>query len=234
MAASAALTFITSAWASPMTTRVKICGIKTGAAMTAALDGDAEYVGLVFFPKSPRNVSIAEARSLAERARGRAAIVALLVDPTDAEVVAVTSGLAPDYLQLHGHETPTRVRDIRNAGKTPIIKAISVTTKDDAACAMGYRELVEMILFDAKPPTGVSLPGGNGQSFDWMVVREMRQQFPFMLSGGLTADNVQTAIRICHPMAVDVSSGVETAPGVKDTGLIRAFIAAAKSAHRAG
>ncbi len=214
-----------------MPPRVKICGIKTAEIMDAAVDAGAEYVGLVFFAKSPRHVTIAHAHALASRARtrGGASVVALMVDPRDDEVAAVASGLKPDYLQLHGHETPERVREIRRLIALPIIKAIPVSTAEDAAKGLDYRGSVDLILFDAKPPPNAALPGGNGVVFDWTVLRAIRAEFPFMVSGGLTADNVAAAIAACDPLAVDVSSGVEAAPGVKDADLIRQFIAAAKA-----
>ena len=216
-----------------MSQRVKICGIKTAAIMRAAVDAGAEYVGVVFFPKSPRYVALAHAKELAAITAGKTCVVALMVDPTDDEAAEVCKALKPSYLQLQGEESPDRVRAIREIVETPIIKAIAVRTKIDAARAIEYRGCVDLILFDAKPPLGSVLPGGNGQSFDWTVLADMRREFPFMLGGGLTPANVRAAIDTCDPMIVDVSSGVETAPGVKDAGLIRAFIAAAKSTHRA-
>jgi phosphoribosylanthranilate isomerase len=208
--------------------RVKICGLSTEATMHAAIDAGAEYVGLVFFPKSPRNVSLADAARLAAIARGRSSVVALLVNPTDDQAKAVMDIVAPDFIQLHGNETPERTFEIATVIDRTVIKAIPVLTKADAAVALNYRRGVFQILFDAKPLPGSALPGGNGHAFDWTVLPDMREEFPFILSGGLTPGNVADAIRICDPMTVDVSSGVETAPGVKDVDLIRKFIAAAK------
>jgi phosphoribosylanthranilate isomerase len=214
-----------------MTVRVKICGLSTEATMHAAVDAGAEYVGLVFFPKSPRNVSLADAARLAAIARGRASVVALLVNPSDDQAKAVMDTVAPDFIQLHGDETLERTFEIATVINRTVIKAIPVLTKADAAQALNYRRGVYQILFDAKPLPGALLPGGNGLAFDWTVLSDMRKEFPFILSGGLTPANVQDAIRTCDPMTVDVSSGVENAPGVKDEALIKAFIKAAKGAN---
>ena len=202
--------------------------------MHAAVDAGAEYVGLVFFPKSPRNVSLVNAARLAAIARGRSSVVALLVNPSDDQVKAVMDEVAPDFLQLHGSETPERTWEIACLIDQVVIKAIPVLTKADAAVALTYRRGVDQILFDAKPLPNAQLPGGNGHVFDWTVLADMRKAFPFILSGGLTVANVADAIRIADPMTVDVSSGVETSPGVKDPDLIRAFIATAKSTKQPG
>ena len=214
-----------------MTTRVKICGMKTRSTMAAALAAGADYVGLVFFAKSPRNVALAAAAELAEQARGRAQIAALLVDPSQALVAEVLAAIRPDYLQLHGHETPQRAAEIRAASGCRILKAIPISTRDDANVALRYNAVAE-ILFDTKPPPGADLPGGNGSAFDWGLLDGIRKQMPFMLSGGLTVSNVVTAIAVCAPDAVDVSSGVESAPGEKDEALIKQFIFASKLAGR--
>ena len=216
-----------------MTTRVKICGIKTEAIMRAALDAGADDVGLVFIAKSPRNVSVAEGAPLAEIARGRATIVALMVDADDAVIDAIVRDVRPDLLQLHGSETPERCAAIKARWATPIMKAIGVATAADAGRALAYLTAADLILFDAKPSNGAVLPGGNGVVFDWSIIAQLRGRVPAMLSGGLTPSNVAEAIRIAQVTAVDVSSGVEMAPGVKDAVLIRAFIDAAKTAHRA-
>ena len=216
-----------------MTIQVKICGIKTEAIMRAALDAGADYVGLAFFAKSPRNVSVAEAARLADFARGKATIVALIVDADDTLLETIVRDVRPGLLQLHGSETPQRCEAITARWSTPVMKAIGVGTAADAARALDYRPAADLILFDAKPPQGAELPGGNGVAFDWSIIAPMTGRVPAMLSGGLTPANVAEAIRIARVGAVDVSSGVETAPGVKDAALIRAFIAAAKTAHRA-
>ena len=211
-----------------MSTKVKICGLKTEAALEAALDGGADYVGLVFFPASPRHVTPQAAKALADKARGRAGIVSLLVDPDDALIDAVVAAVAPDLLQLHGQETPQRAVDIRRRWGTPIMKAIRVETSQDARAALAYREAVDLILFDARPPEDSTRPGGNGAPFDWRTLLGVKDQVPFVLSGGLTPDNVAEAIRATAAPAVDVSSGVERRPGEKDPELIRHFLRAAK------
>ncbi len=212
-----------------MPARVKICGLKTADAMADALSARADLVGLVFFPPSPRNVTIAEAVPLADFARGFAAIVALTVDADDAQIEAIMRQVNPDMLQLHGAETPERVRDLRARWGKPVMKAIKVETRDDAGRALAYKGIADLILFDAKAPKGAVLPGGNGLAFDWRVLDDVRRQVPFMLAGGLTPANVDTAIQATGATVVDVSSGVESAPGVKSADLIRQFIRAAHS-----
>lgn len=221
-----------------MTVEVKICGLKSVEALEAALDAGADYVGLVFHDKSPRNVDIATARSLAERARGRARIVALLVDPDDARLAAVVSAVAPDLIQLHGNESPARVAEIARTTGRPIMKAVKVAAAADAEAAALYRDAAELILFDAKlfdaeaPVEGAGvLPGGNGIAFDWQALANVRGRFPYMLAGGLTPENVAEAIHLTGASAVDVSSGVECSPGEKDVRLIRRFLRAAKTAN---
>lgn len=213
-----------------MAIEAKICGIKTRAALDAALDAGADYVGLVFYPKSPRNVDMSTARMLADAARGRARIVALLVNATDAEIEDIIGGVEPDMLQLHGSETFKRVAEIASTSGLPLMKAVAVSNAADAAGARDYLAYVDRILFDAKPPKREgALPGGNGEAFDWSLLKGVRGQFPFMLSGGLNAGNVGEAIRITRAAAVDVSSGVEGRPGEKDPDLIRRFLHAVKS-----
>lgn len=211
-----------------MTTKVKICGLKTDAALEAALAGGADFVGLVFFPPSPRNLIPAAAAPLAARARGRARIVALMVDPDDGLIDSVLSSADPDLVQLHGEEAPERVRDIRRRWGKPVMKAVKVETADDADRALRYAGIADLILFDARPPADSVLPGGNGAPFDWRALLQVRDRVPFMLSGGLTPDNVAEAIRVSGATMVDVSSGVESEPGVKDPELIRRFLRAAK------
>ena len=213
-----------------MPARVKICGLKTADAMADALSARADLVGLVFFPPSPRNVTIAEAAPLADFARGFAAIVALTVDADDALIEAIMTEVNPDMLQLHGSETPERVRELRARWGKPVMKAIKVETREDAALSLAYNGIADLILFDAKAPKGAVLPGGNGAVFDWHVLDDVRTQVPFMLSGGLTPANVAEAIQATGATVVDVSSGVETAPGVKSPDLIRQFIRAAHTA----
>jgi phosphoribosylanthranilate isomerase len=216
-----------------MTVEAKICGIKTEAALDAALDGGADYVGLVFFAKSPRNVDLTTAARLATRARGRAQIVALVVDPDDGALNDIMEHVAPDMIQLHGRETPDRVAAVASLTKRPVMKAIAVASLDDALRALEYRLAADLILFDAKPPRGPgSLPGGNGVAFDWGLITDVKERVPYMLSGGLTPDNVADAIRQTGAYNVDVSSGVERAPGVKDPELIRRFLQAVKAAKQ--
>jgi phosphoribosylanthranilate isomerase len=217
-----------------MAIEVKICGLRTEAALDAALDGGADYVGFVFYPRSPRNISADDARLLAARARGRAKIVALLVDPDDTQLDNVVETVAPDVIQLHGEETPARVSEIATRSGRPVMKAVSVTDAADAEAALAYAGKAERILFDARPPKGeaAALPGGNGLAFDWRALDGLAGRIDFMLAGGLTPDNVAEAIRLTGAPAVDVSSGVERQPGEKDLGLIRRFIDAAKTAKQ--
>lgn len=212
-----------------MPLQIKICGLSTPEALSAALAAGADFVGFVHYPRSPRHVSPAAAGALAEAARGRAKIVSLLVDPDDALLTDVVKTVCPDYLQLHGRETAARVAEIVERWAIPAVKAIPVAAAIDAAQADGYRGVTAFILFDAKPMPG-ELPGGNGVSFDWRAIEGQADKGPFMLSGGLNPGNVAEAIRLTRADMVDVSSGVESAPGVKDHDLIRKFIAAARSA----
>jgi phosphoribosylanthranilate isomerase len=213
-----------------MATKVKICGLSTEATLEAALAGGADYVGLVFFAPSPRNITPAVAAGLAAMARGRARIVALMVDPDDALIESVVAAAAPDLLQLHGAETPERIADIRRRWGTLVMKAIKVETAEDAQAALAYQASADLILFDARPPADATRPGGNGAPFDWRALLGVKDRVPYMLSGGLTADNVAEAIRVTGAAIVDVSSGVEAQPGIKDPVLIRRFLEAAKGA----
>ncbi len=214
-----------------MRVKVKICGLRTPESLAAALDAGADYFGLVFYPPSPRNVDYARASLLADQGRGRAKSVALLVDPDDAAVKRIADEVAPDLIQLHGGETPERLREIKALTGRQIIKAIKVESAADAAAARDYDGAADLILYDAKEPedAGRTLPGGNGVPFDWQVLMGVKGGASFMLSGGLDADNVAAAIAATGAAVVDVSSGVESAPGEKDAELIRRFIAAAKS-----
>ncbi len=209
-----------------MRTHVKICGLKTDEALDAALDGGADYVGLVFFGKSPRNTTLEEARARAGHARGRAGIVALSVDADDATLDGIVAASKPDVLQLHGHESPERVAAIKKRYGLTVWKALPVETAADAERAFDYAGIADLIVFDGKPPKGATLPGGNGRVFDWAVLEAIKGRVPFMLSGGLTCENVGEAVRVTGARAVDVSSGVESAPGVKDPELIARFLRA--------
>ena len=211
-----------------MPTKVKICGLKTEAALEAALAGGADFVGLVFFPPSPRNVTLAVAKALAAEARGRARIVALMVDPDDALIAQVVASAAPDLIQLHGYETPTRVAEVRARWGISVMKAVPVETAEDAHAARQFSPAADLILFDARAPADSARPGGNGAPFDWRTLLGVTEGIPFVLSGGLTPDNVAEAIRLTGATTVDVSSGVESSPGEKDPELIRHFLRAAK------
>jgi phosphoribosylanthranilate isomerase len=209
---------------------VKICGLSTPAALDVALDAGADMVGFVFFPPSPRNVSLATARALGARVRGRARKVALSVDADDALLDAVVKALAPDMLQLHGKETPERVGALKKRFGLPVMKAIAVEGKGDLAAAAAYIGVADRLLFDARAPRDATRPGGLGKPFDWTLIRGAVPGVPVMLSGGLDAGNIGEALRITRAPAVDVSSGVERAPGEKDPDKIRAFVRAARDA----
>ena len=199
------------------------------ASLEASLDAGADYVGLVFYPKSPRHVSLDQAQELANAARGRAKIVALTVNADDAELATIREKLAPDFIQAHGQESPERVKEItRRFG--PVIKALAISSAQDVLAARAYQPVASMLLFDAKAPENLknALPGGNGVSFDWSLLSADRNLGQFMLSGGLNPENVGQAIKDTAAPIVDVSSGVEKAPGHKDAQLIRNFIEAAR------
>ena len=207
--------------------RVKICGLRTLADIEAVAKAGAAYAGFVFFPKSPRNLTIAQARELTLAAPLGLAKVALVVDADDALLDAITEAMPLDMLQLHGHETPDRVAEIRARYGLPVMKAVGVADEGDLAAVLDYSLVADQILVDAKPPKNAALPGGNGLSFDWRLVAQRRWLRPWMLAGGLTPLNVAEAIRLTNARQVDVSSGVESAPGMKDASLIRAFVRAA-------
>jgi phosphoribosylanthranilate isomerase len=209
---------------------VKICGIKDLAGMDAALEAGADMVGLVFFPASPRNVTPLEAARLADRARGKAKVVALSVDADDALIDAIETGVAPDLHQLHGSETPSRIAGLRAKTKKPVMKAIPVAGAGDLAPLASYEAVADWILFDAKAPKEATRPGGHGRTFDWSLLKNIRHEKPVMLSGGINPENVANAIETVRPDAVDVSSGVESAPGIKDREKIFAFVRAARGA----
>lgn len=212
-----------------MPAEVKICGLSTPETVEAAIAAGADLIGLVFYPKSPRYVSMDQAAALAAQARGRTRTVALVVDADDALLREIAARVAPDLIQVHGAESPERVSEISRLTGKPVIKAIRVREASDVAAAAAYSDVASLIMYDAKAPEtlGNALPGGNGHAFDWGLL-EGGTRPAFMLAGGLTPDNVAEAIRVTGAPIVDVSSGVETAPGVKDAGLIRKFIEAAK------
>ncbi|MBC8013112.1 MAG: phosphoribosylanthranilate isomerase [Methyloceanibacter sp.] len=211
-----------------MPVKVKICGVRTPAIVETTAEEGADFIGLVLFPKSPRYVELEEARVLVAIARGKIGTVAVLVDPDDALIDAVVERVRPDLLQLHGSETPERVAAIRTRTGLPVMKAVSVANAGDVANAAAYAGRADYILFDAKPTQAANLPGGNGVPFDWLALKALTA--PFALSGGLNPDTVGEAIRVTGASLVDVSSGVERAPGEKDAELVRRFIRAAKSA----
>jgi phosphoribosylanthranilate isomerase len=208
---------------------VKICGLSTPAAVDAAIDAGADMVGFVFFARSPRQVSVPKAAELARRARGHAAIVALTVDADDAALADIVDSLRPDLLQLHGREGPERLAHLHARFGIKLMKAIGVARRDDLASADAYAS-ADRLLLDAKPPADAALPGGNGLPFDWTMLEGFTAHAPIMLSGGLDPRNVGEAVRVARPAGVDVSSGVESAPGLKDEMKIAAFIRAARAA----
>lgn len=208
---------------------VKICGLSTRETLDVALDAGADMVGFVFFSPSPRHLTLDVARELGQAVKRRAAKVALTVDADDATLAGIVEALQPDLLQLHGHETAARLRDIKRKFALPVMKAIPVETAADLAALPGYAEVADRILFDARPPKEATRPGGLGAVFDWHVLENLDLALPFMVSGGLHTGNVAEAIRVTRAGGVDVSSGVERAPGIKDGEMIRAFIRAARA-----
>ncbi len=208
---------------------VKICGIKTYDMLDAAIEAGADMVGFVHFVRSPRHVSIDELGGLISAARGRVESCVLLVNP-DNSCVAEVAAFGPDFIQLHGPETPHRVEAIRAEAGVEIMKALPIGSAEDVAHIADFVEIADRILLDAKPPKGADRPGGLGESFDWTLLKALDPSVPFMLSGGLTPDNVAQAIKAVQPFGVDVSSGVESAPGVKNKKLIEAFIRNARAA----
>jgi phosphoribosylanthranilate isomerase len=212
-----------------MSLTVKICGLSTRETLDAALEAGADMVGFVFFPPSPRHLGLAVARDLGKQAKGRASKVALTVDADDATLANIVEALRPDILQLHGKETVARLRDIKQAFGLPVMKAIAVETLADLAPLPGYAAVADRILFDARAPKEATRPGGLGAVFDWRVLENLDLKLPFMVSGGLDAGNVAEAVRVTRAGGVDVSSGVERSPGIKDPDMIRAFIRAARA-----
>ncbi|HEV2627977.1 MAG TPA: phosphoribosylanthranilate isomerase [Pseudolabrys sp.] len=214
-----------------MALAIKICGLTTPDALDVALTAGADFVGFVFFPPSPRNLGLEAARTLGAQVQGRAGKVALTVDANDDTIAAVVAALQPDMLQLHGKETPDRVVAVRTRFGLPVMKALPIATRADLASIRVYSDVVDRLLFDARPPPEATRPGGLGVSFDWTLLKDIKPGVPWMLSGGLDAGNVAEAIALTGAPGVDVSSGVERAPGEKDVGKIRAFIRAARMAE---
>lgn len=218
-----------------MSLLVKICGLSTPDTLEAALEAGADMVGFVFHPKSPRNVSLDQAAALRMQVAERAQVAALVVDAPQAQLAALRSTVQPDLFQFHGQESFEAIRDARAIIGLPVMKAVGVAEAADLLGVPGYAGVADRVLLDAKPPKGAAYPGGHGKAFDWNILSALPPRLPFMLSGGLDPDNVGEAIALVRGMGlalagVDVSSGVESAPGVKDTGKIRAFVAAARGA----
>jgi phosphoribosylanthranilate isomerase len=208
---------------------VKICGLATVDDVCACADAGANYMGLVFFEKSPRNITITAARELALAARLGLAKVALVVNPSDAELDAITATVPLDMLQLHGRETPERVAEVKARYGLPVMKAVGIADGDDLPKLESYFGVADQILVDAKPPKGGVLPGGNGLSFDWRLIAGRRWPCPWMLAGGLTPENVAEAVKMTGAKQVDVSSGVEDAPGQKNAELIQKFVQSSRA-----
>ncbi|HXA38616.1 MAG TPA: phosphoribosylanthranilate isomerase [Phenylobacterium sp.] len=213
-----------------MGVETKICGITTPEAVTAALEGGAAFLGFMFFEKSPRNLAPEAARRLAQPARNKAKVVAVLVDPSDAEADRIAQILQPDLIQLHGKETPARARAIGQRTGAGIIKVLPVSEAADLAGAREFETVVEHLMFDTKPPKGADRPGGHGAAFDWTLLAGRRFERPWLLAGGLDPWNLTQAVQQSGAPVLDVSSGVERGPGLKDPALIAAFLDAAKRA----
>jgi phosphoribosylanthranilate isomerase len=216
-----------------MSVIIKVCGLSSEEGLDAALDHGADMVGFVFFPRSPRHLSLNAAARLALRVRGQARKVLLTVDADDTLLATTTALLSPDILQLHGHETPERVAAIRAKFGIPVMKAIGVGASDDLAEAARFEPVCDFLLLDAKPAAQRQLPGGNGMAFDWSLLMSFEPRKPWLLAGGLNAENVAEALTLTGAPGVDVSSGVESAPGIKDAEKVAAFIAATRAAAHA-
>jgi phosphoribosylanthranilate isomerase len=215
---------------SKMSLIVKICGLSTPETLDAALDAGADMVGFVFFPPSPRHLQFDVARALGARVRGRAQKVALTVNADETFLQSIVEALRPDIVQLHGSESASQIQAIRRKFGLPVMKAVPIAVKGDLDRIARYAAVADRLLFDARAPRDATRPGGLGNAFDWHLLENVRLSAPFMLSGGLDANNVGEALRVTRASAVDVSSGVERAPGVKDIDKIKAFVRAARSA----
>jgi phosphoribosylanthranilate isomerase len=213
-----------------MSVSAKICGVTTPEAARAALAGGAAYLGFMFFEKSPRNIAVEVAARLAEPVRGKAKVVAVAVDPSDAEVDRIAQGLRPDFIQLHGRETPSRVREVAQRSGAGVIKVVPVSEVSDLDAAGDYELVAEHLMFEGKPPKDATRPGGLGATFDWTLLSGRRFRRPWLLAGGLDPWNLADAVRQSGAPIVDVSSGVERGPGLKDPALITAFLDAARKA----
>ena len=215
-----------------MALTVKICGLKTPEALEVALESGADLTGFVFFPPSPRNLGLEAAKVLGAQVRGRAGKVALTVDANDETLLGIIDALKPDMLQLHGKETPERVATVRSRFGLPVMKALPISERSDLSPIREFANVADRLLFDARPPQDATRPGGLGRTFDWLLLRGIDPKINFMLSGGLDASNVAKALAITNAPGVDVSSGVERAPGEKDLDKIREFIRVARKAER--
>ena len=211
--------------------RVKVCGLTSADSVAAAVNVGAAYVGFVFFLKSPRNLGIPLAAELAAAVPSGICKVAVTVDAADAVLGEIRDSVPVDMFQLHGSESPDRVAEIRDTFGLPVMKAVGVSEESDLEPLAGYEQVADQLLVDAKPPRGGELPGGNGLGFDWRLITGRRWQTDWMLAGGLTAGNVEEAVFLTGARQVDVSTGVERAPGIKDVRLIKAFVS---TAHQTG
>lgn len=212
--------------------RVKICGLRSRGEVAAAAAAGAAYVGFVFFPASPRHISLADARWIAAGIPDGLIRVALTVDADDAALSEIIEAAQVDMLQLHGRESPERVAEVRDRFEVPVMKAVGLATEDDLPRLDAYTEVADQILVDARATPGAERPGGNGAAFDWRIIRARHWRRPWMLAGGLTAENVTEAVRLTGADQLDVSSGVESRPGHKDPERIAAFVRAAREAER--
>ncbi|MGY3032271.1 phosphoribosylanthranilate isomerase [Bradyrhizobium sp. USDA 4354] len=212
-----------------MSLLVKICGLSTPETLETALEAGADMVGFVFFPPSPRHLSLELGRNLGSQVKQRALKVALTVDADDATLDNIMDALSPDMLQLHGKESVARLRDIKQRFGRPVMKAVPVATAADLAVLPGYAAVADRILFDARAPKDATRPGGLGEPFDWHLLENLDLKLPYMVSGGLHADNLAEALRVTRAGGVDVSSGVESVPGFKNPEMIKAFIRAARA-----
>lgn len=212
--------------------RVKICGLRSRAEVGTAAEAGAAYVGLVFFPPSPRHLTLADARWIVGAVPAGVTRVALTVDPTDEALETLLAAVEIDMLQLHGRESPERVAELRQRAGRPVMKAVGISGEADLAALDDYERVADQLLVDARPPRGAAAPGGNGLAFDWQLIRGRRWKRPWMLAGGLTPENVAEAVRLTRADQVDVSSGVESRPGYKDTARVAAFVQSAREGER--